>query len=95
MPDDTKLTDDKPVKEDKPVEEPVVEPVVDEPKADAPADAPAPDASGGAPAGTDPAGRELYDITCSSCGKKAQVPFKPSGDRPVYCKDCYMKQRNG
>jgi CxxC-x17-CxxC domain-containing protein len=22
------------------------------------------------------------------------VPFKPSGDRPVYCRDCFMKQRN-
>jgi CxxC-x17-CxxC domain-containing protein len=22
------------------------------------------------------------------------VPFKPSGDRPVYCRDCYTKQRS-
>ncbi|NIT03324.1 hypothetical protein GTO10_00020 [Candidatus Saccharibacteria bacterium] len=34
-------------------------------------------------------------MTCANCGKKAQVPFKPTGDRPVYCRDCYMKQRRG
>ncbi|MHA1955083.1 MAG: CxxC-x17-CxxC domain-containing protein, partial [Candidatus Heimdallarchaeaceae archaeon] len=21
------------------------------------------------------------------------VPFKPDGERPVYCRDCYQKQR--
>jgi len=38
-------------------------------------------------------GRELFNIKCSECGKNAQVPFKPSGDRPVYCRDCFMKRR--
>lgn len=28
------------------------------------------------------------------CGKEARVPFKPSGDRPVYCSECFAK-RNG
>ncbi len=45
-------------------------------------------------AGTDQYGRQLFDVDCSSCGNKAQVPFKPSGDRPVYCRDCFMKQRS-
>ncbi|MBN1861589.1 MAG: hypothetical protein JW840_09040, partial [Candidatus Thermoplasmatota archaeon] len=22
-----------------------------------------------------------------------QVPFKPDGNRPVYCRDCYQKHR--
>ena len=48
-----------------------------------------------ADAGTDQYGRQLYSVTCASCGKQAQVPFKPSGDRPVYCRDCYMQQRRG
>ena len=46
-------------------------------------------------AGTDQLGRQLYNAKCAKCGKQAQVPFKPSGDRPVYCRDCYMEQRRG
>ena len=34
--------------------------------------------------------REMFTVTCSSCGKPAEVPFNPSGDRPVYCRDCYQ-----
>ena len=54
-------------------------------------------ASGSEPeqAGTDQQGRQLYNVNCSSCGKQAQVPFKPFGDRPVYCKDCFMQQKKG
>jgi len=37
--------------------------------------------------------RELHDVTCSECGQKAQVPFKPRGDKPVYCSDCFSKRR--
>ena len=32
---------------------------------------------------------EMHDVTCSKCGKKCQVPFKPTGDKPVYCDDCF------
>ena len=37
--------------------------------------------------------REMHKIKCSSCGKDAEVPFKPTGDRPVYCRDCFFKQK--
>jgi len=37
--------------------------------------------------------REMHDVTCADCGKETQVPFKPDGTRPVYCKDCYTKHR--
>jgi CxxC-x17-CxxC domain-containing protein len=37
--------------------------------------------------------REQHEITCSDCGAKATVPFKPAKDRPVYCKDCFGKHR--
>jgi CxxC-x17-CxxC domain-containing protein len=37
--------------------------------------------------------RTLHTVTCSDCGEEAQVPFKPSGDKPVYCRDCYQKHR--
>ncbi len=38
--------------------------------------------------------REMYSATCSGCGKEAQVPFQPRGDKPVYCSDCF-EQRGG
>ncbi len=37
--------------------------------------------------------RQMYDVTCSSCGQPAQVPFKPTNDKPVYCRECYSKNR--
>jgi CxxC-x17-CxxC domain-containing protein len=36
--------------------------------------------------------REMFNATCSSCGKEARVPFQPSGDKPVYCSDCFQKR---
>jgi len=37
--------------------------------------------------------RQMYDVTCAKCGKPAQVPFEPKGDRPVYCSDCFREMR--
>jgi len=37
--------------------------------------------------------REMHTVTCSDCGVETEVPFKPRGDRPVYCRDCYQKVR--
>ena len=37
--------------------------------------------------------RESFEITCAECGKTDTVPFKPKGDRPVLCRDCFRKQR--
>jgi CxxC-x17-CxxC domain-containing protein len=37
--------------------------------------------------------RQLYDATCADCGKTAQVPFQPTGSRPVYCNDCFRARR--
>jgi CxxC-x17-CxxC domain-containing protein len=39
--------------------------------------------------------REYFDIVCSNCGKNDKVPFKPKGDRPVLCKDCFSAQKEG
>ena len=38
--------------------------------------------------------REMFSVVCSECGKPAQVPFKPRGDRPVYCSDCFSNRRS-
>ena len=37
--------------------------------------------------------REMFSTICVACGQETQVPFKPSGDRPVYCRDCYNNLR--
>ncbi|MBS3164322.1 hypothetical protein J4439_02735 [Candidatus Woesearchaeota archaeon] len=37
--------------------------------------------------------REMHNVTCAECGKETQVPFKPDGTRPVYCRDCFQKRR--
>ncbi|SMB83299.1 CxxC-x17-CxxC domain-containing protein [Desulfonispora thiosulfatigenes DSM 11270] len=35
--------------------------------------------------------KEMFNTTCSSCGVETQVPFKPNGLKPVYCRDCFRK----
>ena len=35
--------------------------------------------------------REMHKAKCADCGQECEVPFKPAGDRPVYCRDCYRK----
>ncbi|HYL79984.1 MAG TPA: zinc-ribbon domain containing protein [Candidatus Acidoferrum sp.] len=37
--------------------------------------------------------RELFEVTCSACGQKTTVPFKPTSDRPVYCRTCFQLRR--
>ncbi|MBU1868213.1 hypothetical protein KJ608_01995 [Patescibacteria group bacterium] len=34
----------------------------------------------------------LHDAVCDKCGKDCKVPFKPSGERPIYCSDCFEKK---
>ena len=37
--------------------------------------------------------REMHPVVCAQCGANTEVPFRPTGDRPVYCSDCYRSQR--
>ncbi|WP_081477319.1 CxxC-x17-CxxC domain-containing protein [Methanocella arvoryzae] len=37
--------------------------------------------------------REMHKAVCADCKKECEVPFAPSGDRPVYCQDCFPKHR--
>ncbi|MCA1646217.1 MAG: zinc-ribbon domain containing protein [Chloroflexi bacterium] len=48
---------------------------------------------GGYSAGGSRGTREMFSATCSSCGQEAQVPFQPSGDKPVYCSTCFEQRR--
>jgi len=34
---------------------------------------------------------EMHEVICAKCGKETEVPFKPTGDKPVYCRDCFDK----
>lgn len=37
--------------------------------------------------------RQMHDAICANCGKLTQVPFIPTGTRPVYCSDCFQTVR--
>jgi len=36
---------------------------------------------------------ELHTVTCDKCKKETQVPFKPTGVKPVYCRECFRDQK--
>jgi len=37
--------------------------------------------------------RQMFPAICAQCGKETEVPFEPREGRPVYCSDCYSKDR--
>jgi CxxC-x17-CxxC domain-containing protein len=39
--------------------------------------------------------RQMYRAVCADCRKECEVPFKPTGERPVYCKECFAKRKAG
>lgn len=38
---------------------------------------------------------QMHKAVCSDCGKTCEVPFRPSGDKPVFCNDCFSGKREG
>lgn len=44
--------------------------------------------SGDTAAKTDRVNRQMFPVTCALCKTKAEVPFRPDPDRPVYCTGC-------
>lgn len=36
----------------------------------------------------------MHKVTCDKCGKECEVPFKPTPGKPVYCDECFKKDRN-
>ena len=38
--------------------------------------------------------REMHPAVCAECGKDTMVPFRPRGDKPVYCSDCFSATRS-
>jgi len=39
--------------------------------------------------------RILTKVICAECGQECEVPFKPTADRPVYCRECFAKRKGG
>ena len=39
--------------------------------------------------------KEMFQATCSDCGKSCEVPFRPVEGRPVFCRDCFAKNAPG
>lgn len=37
----------------------------------------------------------MYKAVCSECGDSCEVPFKPTGSKPVFCSFCFDKQDGG
>ena len=37
--------------------------------------------------------RQMFPAVCASCGIETEVPFQPSGEKPVYCRDCFQSMR--
>ena len=35
--------------------------------------------------------KQMFKAVCSECGKDCEVPFRPTGDKPVFCSDCFGK----
>ncbi len=37
---------------------------------------------------------EMFKTICADCGQPCEVPFKPSGLRPVYCSQCFKNDHD-
>lgn len=38
---------------------------------------------------------EMHQAICSDCGNECEVPFRPTGEKPVYCSDCFRNKGEG
>ncbi len=36
----------------------------------------------------------MHKATCSKCGKECQLPFRPNGNRAVFCSTCFEVEKN-
>lgn len=32
---------------------------------------------------------EMFDAVCDECGRDCRVPFRPTGNKPIYCSQCF------
>jgi CxxC-x17-CxxC domain-containing protein len=38
--------------------------------------------------------KRMYSAICTKCGNKCEVPFRPTGGKPIYCSNCFRKGDN-
>jgi CxxC-x17-CxxC domain-containing protein len=38
---------------------------------------------------------EMTKVICSACGSSCEVPFKPTSSKPVFCSECFSKNKSG
>ncbi|MDO8618584.1 MAG: hypothetical protein Q7R49_01410 [Candidatus Daviesbacteria bacterium] len=38
--------------------------------------------------------RQMFKATCADCGKECEVPFRPTGEKPVFCSNCFGSKKN-
>ncbi|MEK6984166.1 MAG: CxxC-x17-CxxC domain-containing protein [Nanoarchaeota archaeon] len=38
--------------------------------------------------------KKRFHAICDKCGDSCELPFKPTGGRPVYCSNCFRKDDN-
>jgi len=39
--------------------------------------------------------KQMHQATCAECGVRCEVPFRPSGGKPVYCSSCFENKGGG
>jgi CxxC-x17-CxxC domain-containing protein len=40
-----------------------------------------------------PNGRVETRVACSQCGKETTVPFRPTQNRPIFCRECFTQKK--
>lgn len=50
---------------------------------------------GGGRPGADRGPVTMHKAICSDCGNSCEVPFRPTGDKPIFCSDCFSAKRGG
>ena len=35
---------------------------------------------------------DMHQAICDDCGQSCEVPFRPTGDKPIYCSSCFEKK---
>lgn len=40
------------------------------------------------------ANQAMFKATCANCGNECEVPFKPSGSRPILCSNCFKSSKS-
>ncbi len=39
--------------------------------------------------------QRMFSAVCDQCHKQCEVPFRPTGDKPVYCQECFSRMKEG